>query len=72
MVMLVLTRKKNELIVIDDKIVIKVLQVKGNRIRLGIEAPPLMAIRRGELEVQPQPPKPDASVARTVRCAASA
>ncbi len=48
--MLVLTRKKNESIVLDNQIVIKILQVKGNRIRLGVSAPADVAIRRGELD----------------------
>ena len=48
--MLVLTRKQNETIVIDNRIEVKVLQVKGNRIRIGIGAPADVAIRRGELE----------------------
>ncbi|MCO6455630.1 MAG: carbon storage regulator [Pirellulaceae bacterium] len=47
--MLVLTRKQDEAIVIDGQITIRVLQLRGNRIRLGIEAPPDVVIRRGEL-----------------------
>jgi carbon storage regulator len=48
--MLVLTRKKTETIVIDETIRITVLHVGGDRIRLGIEAPSDVPIRRGELE----------------------
>jgi carbon storage regulator len=47
--MLVLTRKIGERIVIDNQIVIEVLQVKGNRVRLGIEAPAGAVILRQEL-----------------------
>jgi carbon storage regulator len=47
--MLVLTRKIGERIVIDNQIVIEVLQVKGNRVRLGIEAPVGATILRQEL-----------------------
>ena len=47
--MLVLSRKNHETVVIDGRITIKVLHIKGNTIRLGIEAPPEMSIRRGEL-----------------------
>jgi carbon storage regulator len=47
--MLVLTRKIGERIVIDNQIVIEVLQVKGNRVRLGIEAPAGALILRQEL-----------------------
>ena len=47
--MLVLSRKKNESIVINDNITIQVLQIKGKQIRLGISAPGNMKILRGEL-----------------------
>jgi carbon storage regulator len=47
--MLVLTRKIGERIVIDNQIVLEVLQVKGQRVRLGIEAPPGAVILRQEL-----------------------
>lgn len=47
--MLVLTRKQDESIVIDGQITIKVLYLRGNRIRLGIDAPESIAVRRGEL-----------------------
>ena len=47
--MLVLSRKKNEAIVIDGEIRIEVLKVKGNTIRLGITAPKDVRVLRGEL-----------------------
>ena len=47
--MLVLSRKKNETIIIDGKIKIEVLKVKGNTIRLGITAPKDVRVLRGEL-----------------------
>lgn len=47
--MLVLTRKPKEQIIIGDKIVITVVQVNGDRVRLGIEAPRDMPIYREEL-----------------------
>jgi carbon storage regulator len=47
--MLVLSRKNRETVVIDGRITIKVLQIKGSTIRLGIEAPGEVSIRRGEL-----------------------
>ncbi len=47
--MLVLTRRIGERIVIDNQIVLEVLDVKGNRIRLGIEASPDIPIVREEL-----------------------
>jgi carbon storage regulator len=47
--MLVLTRKAGERIVIDDSIVVEVLEVQGNRIRIGIQAPQGVTILRQEL-----------------------
>ncbi|MFT3880747.1 MAG: carbon storage regulator CsrA [Gemmatales bacterium] len=48
--MLVLTRKVTETIVIDSDVKVTVLGVKGNAVRIGIDAPPHVAIRRDELE----------------------
>ncbi len=47
--MLVLSRKKDDAIVINDNIKIKVIQIKGNQVRLGIEAPRNVRVLRGEL-----------------------
>ena len=47
--MLVLTRRKNQSIVIGDDIVITVLEVKGDSIRLGISAPRDVQVYREEL-----------------------
>jgi carbon storage regulator len=50
--MLVLSRKKNETIIIDDQIRVTVVEIVGNRIRLGIEAPKEVLIRRSELDAR--------------------
>ena len=47
--MLVLTRRKDEQIVINENITITVVEVKGDRVRLGIDAPKDVPIRRNEL-----------------------
>lgn len=47
--MLVLSRKERERIKIGDNVVITVRRINGNRVRLGVEAPPDTVIRRGEL-----------------------
>ena len=47
--MLVLSRKIGERIIINDTITVEVLQVVGNRIRLGVTAPPGVPIMREEL-----------------------
>jgi carbon storage regulator len=48
--MLVLARKQGQTIVIDDRIKITVVKVKGSTVRMGIEAPDDVLIRRGELK----------------------
>jgi len=47
--MLVLTRKAHERIVIDGTIVVEVLEILGNRVRIGIQAPAGVSILREEL-----------------------
>ena len=47
--MLVLSRKKNQTVVIDNQIEIEVLKIKGNTVRLGIKAPSHIKVLRGEL-----------------------
>ena len=44
--MLVLSRKPNETIVIDGNIRITVVSIRGNQVRLGIEAPDQVGIYR--------------------------
>lgn len=52
--MLVLSRKIGERIIINDKITVEVLQIVGNRIRLGITAPAGVPILREELLSSPK------------------
>jgi carbon storage regulator len=47
--MLILTRKSLEEIIIDDRIRVSILKIDGNRVKIGIEAPSDVAIRRQEL-----------------------
>lgn len=47
--MLVLTRKSGEGVLLGDNIKIVVVEVKGNQVRLGIEAPPELAVYREEV-----------------------
>jgi carbon storage regulator CsrA len=48
--MLVLTRKASQQIQVGENIVITILNVKGNSVRIGIEAPRDVRVMRGELE----------------------
>ena len=63
--MLVLSRKKNESIVINNDITIVVVEIRGDKVRLGVEAPKEVpvhrrevydAIRRNELAPAARPP----------------
>ena len=47
--MLILTRKIGEKLIIGDDISITALNIKGNQVRLGIEAPRELAIHREEI-----------------------
>lgn len=47
--MLVLTRKKDQSIMIGDKIEITLLEIKGDQIRIGIDAPQDVTILRKEV-----------------------
>lgn len=70
--MLVLSRKKNESIVIDNDITIVVVEIRGDKVRLGVEAPKEIpvhwkevfdAIRRKPCEVQQALASADVTVA---------
>ncbi len=70
--MLVLSRKKNESIVINDDITIVVVEIRGDKVRLGVEAPKEVpvhrnevyeAIRRNQQAANEQPTEQDSSSA---------
>ena len=48
--MLVLSRKESEKIKLGSDIVLTIVRVSGDRVRLGIEAPPELLILREELD----------------------
>ena len=48
--MLVLSRRERERIKLGDSIVVTVVRVAGDKVRLGIEAPPDVLVLRDELE----------------------
>jgi len=47
--MLVLTRKKGEKIIIDDNIELTVVEIEGNKVKLGIDAPKSIEVHREEV-----------------------
>ena len=47
--MLVLTRKQNEQIVIDENIVVTVVSIRGDKVRFGIQAPKEVPVHRREV-----------------------
>lgn len=47
--MLVLSRKKNESIVINNDITIVVVEIRGDKVRLGVEAPTEVPVHRREV-----------------------
>ena len=47
--MLVLSRKNNESIVINDDIVITIVEIRGDKVRLGIVAPKDVPVHREEI-----------------------
>ena len=48
--MLVLSRKKNESIVINNDITIVVVEIRGDKVRLGVEAPKDVPVHRKEVQ----------------------
>ena len=67
--MLVLTRRPGEVLLIGDDIKVTVLSVRGNLVRVGIDAPKSVPVHRQEvldrmrLERAPQPEEPATSLA---------
>lgn len=47
--MLILTRKSGEGIRIGDSITLKIIEVRGNQVRLGVEAPKNVSVHREEI-----------------------
>lgn len=67
--MLVLSRKLNEAIVIDGRVTVTVVAVKGNRVKLGIEAPAEIGVHRREIYVALDEPMPLEHACELAGCA---
>lgn len=59
--MLVLTRSANQSIVIGSDVVVTVLEVRGDNVRIGIQAPRSVAVYRNEVIAQLEAANRDAS-----------
>lgn len=64
--MLILTRRIGEALIIGDDVNITVLGVKGNQVRLGINAPKDVAVHREEIYLRIQQEKQGESIAEEV------
>ena len=47
--MLVLTRQRGETIIVDGNIIITIIEVRGDKVRIGIEAPRDVSVHREEI-----------------------
>ena len=61
--MLILTRRVGERLMIGDDISVVVLGVKGNQVRIGVDAPSSVAVHREEIyaRIQAERENPDVS-----------
>jgi len=68
--MLVLSRRRDERILIGDNIEIVIVEIRGEKVRIGIDAPTEIAVHRaelrtsaeGQIEAKPPPAKPPKQV----------
>lgn len=60
--MLILTRRVGETLIIGDNVSVTVLGVKGNQVRLGVNAPKDVSVHREEIYLRIQQEKEDAGI----------
>jgi carbon storage regulator len=63
--MLVISRKRDEKLMIGDDIVVQIIDIRGDKVRLGIEAPQLVPVHREELYRAIQKEKRDSDAAES-------
>jgi len=56
--MLILTRKANETLIVGNEVTVTILGVKGNQVRIGINAPKEVAVHREEVYKRIKSEKP--------------
>ena len=49
---LILTRRTGERIMIGDDVTLEILSIRGNQVRLGIDAPKSVAVNREEIHIR--------------------
>lgn len=57
--MLILSRRVGEAIVIDEEVTVTILGVKGNQVRIGVNAPRAVTVNREEIHQRIQSQKED-------------
>ncbi len=63
--MLILTRRIGETVMIGDEVTVTVLGIKGNQVRMGINAPRTVAVHREEIFERIKHDAPDGGFAQT-------
>jgi carbon storage regulator len=57
--MLVLSRKQTERVRLGDSVVLTIVRLSGDKVRVGIEAPPNVVVLRSELKPHSEKPESD-------------
>ena len=66
--MLVLSRQRDESIIIGDNVVITVVDVRGDKVKLGIDAPKEISVHRQEVYEAIQRENRQAALSQATRC----